>query len=63
MRFHLSGMLNPKHEIVGGIRKLARNVIALAKAIEAGADETAGSGYTGNFVTGIAAILTNLGST
>ncbi len=62
MGFHLSGMLNPQHEIVGSVRKFASNVIALANAIEARADQTSRAGDAGNFMAGIAAILANFGS-
>jgi len=63
MRFHLPGMLNPTHEIVGSIRKLARDVIASADTIEWWADETASPRHTGNLVAGVAAILTYVGLT
>jgi hypothetical protein len=60
MGFDLSGMRNPPHKIVGSIRKLAGDVIALGNSIETWADETSRTRDAGNFVAGIAAILTNI---
>jgi hypothetical protein len=63
MGFHLSWVFNPPHEIVGSIRELAGDVIALANTIEGRADKTLSPGYTRNFVAGIAAVPANFCST